>query len=90
MRAAEAGFFGEKKRLKSILALSLRGIAKSLFATLFPSNCRICGAPLVGISRLPVCNPCLQAMRPVAGAVCDICGERRAEIFALWQLQGSR
>ena len=31
--------------------------AESLFAVLFPSDCRICGAPLVTISRLPEPSP---------------------------------
>lgn len=51
-------------------------IAVSLFSVLFPSDCRICGTPLVRISRLPVCQDCLDAMRPIAGGVCAICGER--------------
>ena len=29
--------------------------AESLFSVLFPSDCRICGEPLLNISRLPVC-----------------------------------
>ena len=49
--------------------------AESLFATLFPSDCRLCGAPLIKISRLPVCEDCLQAMRPIASGVCSTCGE---------------
>jgi ComF family protein len=47
-----------------------------LFAVLFPSDCRICGEPLVKISRLPVCQECLDVMLPISGGVCTICGER--------------
>jgi ComF family protein len=43
---------------------------------LFPARCRLCSAPLVHISRLPVCRPCLSALRPIAGGVCCVCGER--------------
>ncbi len=50
--------------------------AESLFATLFPSHCRLCGAFLIRISRLPVCETCLSSMRPVEGCVCVVCGER--------------
>lgn len=50
--------------------------AESLFATLFPSDCRLCGAPLIRISRLPVCEECLSHIRPLEGSVCSICGER--------------
>src|SRR5437868_11686617 len=62
--------------MASSLVSSVSGIAESLFATLFPSDCRLCGAPLVKISRLPVCETCLCDLRPVQGTVCEICGER--------------
>ena len=58
------------------------GIAAGLFATLFPSDCRLCGAPLINISRLPVCEDCLGAMRPITGELCSICGERLVSSFA--------
>jgi ComF family protein len=58
------------------------GIAASLFATLFPSDCRLCGAPLINISRLPVCEDCLHAMPPITGGLCAICGERLVSPFA--------
>ena len=32
----------------------------------FPDNCRICDAPLSGVSRVPVCPRCLAAPRPLA------------------------
>lgn len=50
--------------------------AESLFATLFPSDCRLCGAPLLEISRLPVCRACLESVRRVDAATCWVCGER--------------
>lgn len=51
-------------------------IAESLFATLFPADCRICGEPLIRISRLPVCDACLDAIRPIGEGVCSVCGQR--------------
>jgi ComF family protein len=60
-----------------------REAAESLFAVLFPSNCRICDTPLVRISRLPVCQECLDAMRPISGGVCTVCGERIFSPYAL-------
>lgn len=51
-------------------------LAQGLFAALFPSDCRLCGAPLENISRLPVCVSCLVAMHPISGETCEICGER--------------
>lgn len=50
-------------------------MAASLFFTLFPADCRICGAPLLRISRLPVCETCLADLRPLDGCYCGICGE---------------
>jgi ComF family protein len=58
-------------------------IAESLFAVLFPSDCRICGIPLVKISRLPVCQECLDAMHAIEGGVCAICGERLFSPYAV-------
>jgi ComF family protein len=49
--------------------------AGSVFFTLFPADCRICGSPLIKISRLPVCNDCLHALRPLTGSYCATCGE---------------
>jgi len=67
----------------SILVSSLSGVAESLFATLFPSDCRLCSTPLINISRLPVCRACLSAMHPIAGAICFVCGERLLSPFAV-------
>jgi ComF family protein len=57
--------------------------AESLFAVLFPSDCRICGAPLIKISRLPVCEECLAQIHPVDGTLCDLCGERVLSTYAI-------
>ena len=56
--------------------------AESLFAVLFPSDCRICGLPLVRISRLPVCESCLEHVQPVEGRLCSVCGERVLSPYA--------
>lgn len=69
--------------LVSMLVASLSGVAESLFATLFPSDCRLCGTPLVNISRLPVCLSCLSDIRPIAGGVCARCGERLFSPYVL-------
>jgi ComF family protein len=57
--------------------------AESLFAVLFPSDCRICGAPLIRISRLPVCEECLDQILPVRGKLCCVCGERVLSTYAV-------
>ncbi len=69
--------------LLSKLVSSVSGVAESLFATLFPSDCRLCSASLVNISRLPVCRPCLAEVRAITGGVCSVCGERVFSPFAL-------
>ena len=51
-------------------------VAQGLFTALFPSDCRLCATPLTNISRLPVCTSCLLSMASIAGATCEICGER--------------
>jgi ComF family protein len=43
---------------------------------MFPSNCRICEEPLTRISRLPVCEQCLDSIPPLRGRLCSVCGER--------------
>jgi ComF family protein len=50
-------------------------VAATLFFTLFPADCRICGSPLIRVSRLPVCETCLTALRPLKGSYCTVCGE---------------
>ena len=57
-------------------------LAKSVFSVLFPSDCRICGEPLLNISRLPVCPECLGTIGPIQGRVCSICGERVLSSYA--------
>jgi ComF family protein len=63
-----------------------RDLAESLFAVLFPSDCRICSAPLFTMGRLPVCRECLDGMLPISGQICAICGER---IFSPFAASGS-
>jgi len=57
--------------------------AESIFTVLFPSNCRICGLPLLNISRLPVCLACLASAEPIHGKLCSICGERVLSSYAI-------
>jgi ComF family protein len=61
---AEHGFAGFVERA-----------AATLFFTLFPADCRICGFPLLRVSRLPVCETCLIALRPLKGSYCTVCGQ---------------
>ena len=62
-----------------------RKIAENLFSVLFPSDCRICQAPLIQLSRLPVCNECLNAISGIEDGLCTTCGER---IFSPYAIEG--
>ena len=66
----------------------VNGVAAALFATLFPSDCRLCGNPLLNISRLPVCDECVAAIHPICEGVCAICGERLAAPYAFAENSG--
>src|SRR5208337_1708838 len=57
------------------LAALAERAAATLFFTLFPADCRICGSPLLRVSRLPVCKTCLLALGPLQGSYCSVCGE---------------
>jgi ComF family protein len=59
------------QRVRDALRLS----AESLFTTLFPAECRLCQEPLTAVSRLPVCNPCLEKMQSFDAPQCAVCGE---------------
>lgn len=65
--------------------------AQGLFTVLFPSDCRICGASLQNISRVPVCRACLDAMERMRAPRCAICGERlqHQEVAARERLCGA-
>jgi len=57
---------------------------------LFPSDCRICGFPLLNISRLPVCPECLASIEPIEGNVCSVCGERVLSAYSVCDDDGLR
>jgi len=68
----------------------IRGAAESLFSVLFPSDCRICAAPLLNISRLPVCPDCLEKIQAIRGKVCSVCGDRVLSSYAIDDASGLR
>lgn len=57
---------------------ALNSAAASLFAVIFPSDCRICRSVLTNISNLPVCGDCLGAITLLTGILCTRCGEKLA------------
>jgi ComF family protein len=77
-----------RNSLISSLAANASGLTAAVFATLFPADCRLCGTPLIHISRLPVCDECLSQMTRIDGILCSICGERLNRPDALSQEDG--
>ena len=59
-----------------------RRAAEGLYSVLFPSDCRVCGVPVLNASRLPVCPECLAGVHPIRGRVSSICGERVLSSYA--------
>lgn len=47
----------------------------SLYSALFPSDCRLCQATLANVSRLPVCEACINCIEPLPESVCRLCGD---------------
>jgi ComF family protein len=50
-------------------------VAASVFFTFFPADCRVCGAPLIEISDIPVCKNCVGEPQALTGSLCAVCGE---------------
>ncbi len=57
----------------------------SLYSALFPSDCRICQASLSTVSRLPVCENCIECIQPLPQTVCRACGDLLPEGFSAGQ-----
>ena len=54
---------------------ALRSVFDDLATTVFPSDCRVCNAPLLRSTVLPICDRCRACVRPQALTLCRICGE---------------
>jgi ComF family protein len=70
---------GDRTRADSVVAATLRprfaSLMGSLFSTIFPSDCRLCGAQLTNVSRVPVCESCIRSILPISVPQCCVCGE---------------
>jgi ComF family protein len=54
---------------------ALRSPLYDVSSVLFPSSCRICGNPLLRLSRTPICDDCWNGVAPQTGLVCARCSE---------------
>ncbi|MDR3764132.1 MAG: ComF family protein [Acidobacteriota bacterium] len=71
---------GRQPRVPQIAGDAVR----SLLAAVFPSDCRFCQASLFTLSRLPVCQGCLQTIHPIEFARCTRCGDLLPASEAEW------
>lgn len=53
----------------------MRIVLDSSAAVLLPSDCRICKQSLIRLSRIPVCDPCLNSLSQANVSACSVCGE---------------
>jgi ComF family protein len=53
----------------------LRSPVDSLSCALLPAICALCGASLLRLTRVPVCENCCSHIPPQAGILCACCGE---------------
>src|ERR1700733_9994477 len=62
-----------------VRVLRSRGATQNLLhnvtSVLFPADCRVCGDPLCGYSRVPVCDSCWKNLPLQPRPVCSRCGE---------------
>ena len=66
----------ERAEQRVPLVAPILTVVRSVFSVFFPSDCRLCGVPLSNISRLPVCEECLDSIEPIRVPQCVQCGER--------------
>jgi predicted amidophosphoribosyltransferase len=83
IRVTETNRGVTRGRIFASLVWVLRSSAESLFATFFPSDCRLCDVPLTNIARLPVCEECLSQIPPLTGGMCEVCGKRLPTLHIL-------
>jgi ComF family protein len=55
--------------------LTAQNLLHSVTSVFFPADCRVCGDPLCGYSRVPVCDSCFKNLTTEAGPQCSRCGE---------------
>jgi ComF family protein len=51
------------------------GVVADLVNVMVPSDCRICGGPMVTLGKAQVCEACRERVGPQAGSLCVRCGD---------------
>jgi len=62
-------------KVVSQAGIGLQSALNDFVTTAFPSDCRICSAPLLRSTLLPICDVCRAAIPPQGGVLCRCCGE---------------
>ncbi|MDT8070453.1 MAG: ComF family protein [Terriglobia bacterium] len=60
---------------RPLIANTLNALFGSLYSALFPSDCRLCSTPLNTVSRLPVCEACVNRIEQMPADRCRACGD---------------
>jgi ComF family protein len=50
-------------------------VLDDLLTTFYPSDCRVCGGPLLQAGVIPVCEKCANGIVPQMTTLCRLCGE---------------
>lgn len=66
---------GAARSLLQTPTRALRAIFDDLSTVFFPADCKICDAPLLRVSTVPVCDDCIGKIQPQQSSLCKICGE---------------
>ena len=78
-RQAEAsGWRAVTRVLRSYVAAAREtaaAVPQDVLNAFFPSDCRLCGAPMVETGALLVCRDCIAGVSKQAGVLCSRCGE---------------
>ena len=53
----------------------VRAVVDDLVTTIFPSDCRVCGEPLLRADLSPVCDECIDRVQEQSMTLCVRCGE---------------
>jgi ComF family protein len=75
----------QRAQQRAVVLAPLQALLGNFFSVLFPSDCRLCSAPLNNISRVPVCIECLAVIAPVREPQCVVCSDR---LFSAQLLMG--
>jgi ComF family protein len=76
--AGASGWRAVTRVLRSTASMAggaLRAIPQDVQNLLFPSDCRVCGAPMVETAPVAVCRECMAGVSEQSGVLCRRCGE---------------